>query len=172
MTLDQIKALPVAQLAAKDCALFMWGTWPNMPMWRESSRLGGFAIQVLLSIGSSSTPMARVCIGVTATQREQNPEPCLLAKRGNPLRLDEGVHSVIMAPVGAHSEKPDEAYVRMKRLSGGPYLELFARKQRPGWHVWGNEAPYDANADFAGSIDDCYAAVRERIAGGGQGWTP
>jgi N6-adenosine-specific RNA methylase IME4 len=70
-----------------------------------------------------------------------NPEPCILAKIGNPLRLDEGVHSVITAPVGAHSEKPDEAYARMEQLYGGPRLELFARKERPGWKTWGNELP-------------------------------
>ena len=70
-----------------------------------------------------------------------NPEPCLLAKRGKPLRLDGGVHSVIMAPVGEHSEKPDEAYVRIERLYGGPRLELFARKPREGWMTWGDELP-------------------------------
>jgi N6-adenosine-specific RNA methylase IME4 len=74
-----------------------------------------------------------------ACGRTTNPEPCLFAKIGNPLRLDAGVHSVIMAPVGAHSEKPDEAYRRMKKLFGGPRLELFARKPREGWHTWGNE---------------------------------
>ena len=70
-----------------------------------------------------------------------NPEPCLLAKIGSPLRLDEGVHSVIMTPIGAHSEKPDEAYRLMQRLYGGPYLELFARQERDGWTTWGNELP-------------------------------
>jgi hypothetical protein len=41
------------------------------------------------------------------------------------------------------------------------------------WHlVRIRGAPYDANTDFAGSIDDCYAAVRDRVAAGGKGWTP
>jgi N6-adenosine-specific RNA methylase IME4 len=44
-----------------------------------------------------------------------------------------------MAPVGAHSAKPDEAYSRMQRLYGGPYLEMFARKPRDGWMAWGDE---------------------------------
>src|SRR5262249_8220885 len=35
MSLDEIKALPVKALAAEDCALFLWGNWPNMPVWRE-----------------------------------------------------------------------------------------------------------------------------------------
>ena len=78
-------------------------------------------------------------IGQLAASTRSNSEPCLLARRGNPLRLDAGVHSVIMVPVGAHSEKPDEAYARMERLYPGPRLELFARRPREGWTTWGNE---------------------------------
>jgi N6-adenosine-specific RNA methylase IME4 len=51
------------------------------------------------------------------------------------------VHEVVVAPVGEHSEKPDEVYRRIERLYPGPYLELFARKPRKGWTVWGNEVP-------------------------------
>jgi len=68
-----------------------------------------------------------------------NTEPCLLATRGNPLRLAADVHQVIIAPIGEHSAKPDEAYRRMQRLYGGPYLELFARRERDGWLTWGDE---------------------------------
>src|SRR5262245_21917478 len=42
MSLDKIKALPVAQLAAKDCALFLWVTWPFMPIWHEVIEAWGF----------------------------------------------------------------------------------------------------------------------------------
>jgi len=49
------------------------------------------------------------------------------------------VHQVVLAPVGAHSEKPSEVYSRIERLYPGPYLELFARKPRDGWTTWGNE---------------------------------
>ena len=51
------------------------------------------------------------------------------------------IHQVIIAPVRAHSAKPDEAYRRMERLYAGPRLELFARKAREGWLTWGNEIP-------------------------------
>lgn len=64
-----------------------------------------------------------------------------MAKIGNPLRLDAGVHSVIIVPVGADYEKPDEAYRRMQRLFGGPHLELFASSPRAGWKTWGKELP-------------------------------
>jgi hypothetical protein len=68
-----------------------------------------------------------------------NIEPCLLATRGSPLRLAADIHQVVIAPAGEHSEKPDEVYRRIERLYPGPYLELFARRPRPGWTVWGNE---------------------------------
>jgi N6-adenosine-specific RNA methylase IME4 len=70
-----------------------------------------------------------------------NSEICILATRGAPKRLATDVHQIIMAPVGEHSRKPDEARSRIEQLVGGPYLELFARgKARPGWDTWGNEA--------------------------------
>jgi N6-adenosine-specific RNA methylase IME4 len=40
-------------------------------------------------------------------------------------------------PRGRHSEKPDEVRAMLERASAGPYLELFARKQVPGWYSWG-----------------------------------
>ena len=49
------------------------------------------------------------------------------------------VMQVLMAPVGAHSVKPDETHARIERLVLGPYIELFARRPRVGWWTWGNE---------------------------------
>jgi N6-adenosine-specific RNA methylase IME4 len=179
MPLDTIKILPIAQLAADDCALFLWCTWPNMPIWSQVIEAWGFRFTSLGFDWIKTNPKGEGLHWGNGYTTRQNPEPCLLAKRGNPLRLDAGVHSVIMSPVGAHSEKPDEAYRRMEQLYGGPRLELFARKARNGWTVWGNEvsrahppAAYDGSADFAASLDDCYAAVRDRVARGGKGWEP
>jgi hypothetical protein len=55
-----------------------------------------------------------------------------------------------------------------------PKIELFARSPRAGWAAWGNQAPreYDANRDFAGSLNEGYRAIRERTAAGGPGWEP
>jgi N6-adenosine-specific RNA methylase IME4 len=144
MSFDAIKALPVAKCAADDCALFLWGTWPNMPMWMPVIEAWGFTYSGLAFDWVKLNANGRSLHWGTGYGTRANPEPCLLARRGNLLRLDEGVHSVIMAPVGAHSEKPDEAYRRMERLFGGPRLELFARKPREGWHTWGDELPTPA----------------------------
>jgi N6-adenosine-specific RNA methylase IME4 len=139
MTFEEIKALPVGELAADDCALFMWVTWPNMPMWMPVIEAWGFTYSGLAFDWVKLNPSGEGLHWGTGYGTRANSEPCLFAKIGTPLRLDGGVHSVIMTPVGTHSEKPNEAYRRMKRLFGGPYLELFARKTRPGWQVWGNE---------------------------------
>jgi N6-adenosine-specific RNA methylase IME4 len=75
----------------------------------------------------------------TGYSTRANVEAVLLATRGAPLRLAGDLHQVIIAPVGAHSEKPAETYRRIERLFPGPYLELFGRKERENWMVWGNE---------------------------------
>jgi N6-adenosine-specific RNA methylase IME4 len=64
-----------------------------------------------------------------------------LATRGHGLPIvDHGVNQVIFAPRRSHSEKPDEFYERLERLFGDVRrLELFARRERPGWTVWGNQ---------------------------------
>jgi N6-adenosine-specific RNA methylase IME4 len=71
-------------------------------------------------------------------------EVCLIATRGRFQVADKGIRSVFAfeAPVGEHSEKPDAFYQLVETLCGkGPYVELFARKARPGWHCLGNELP-------------------------------
>lgn len=75
-----------------------------------------------------------------------NPELCLLGVRGRGVpRINAGVRCELLAPVGAHSEKPAEAYERITRLVGErtSRLEMFARTPRPGWSVWGNETLSD-----------------------------
>jgi len=61
--------------------------------------------------------------------------------------------------------------------SGAVYLELFARQCRPGWIAWGDEVDkfergYDAQDDFAKSLEEGYRVIRERIATGGRPWVP
>jgi N6-adenosine-specific RNA methylase IME4 len=117
-------------------------------MWREVIEAWGFRYTSLAFDWVKLTPSGEGLHWGNGYGTRQNPEPCLLAKIGKPLRLDKGVHSVIMAPVRAHSEKPDEAYARMQKLFGGPYLELFARKERLGWKTWGDEIK---RGDMAGA---------------------
>ena len=68
-----------------------------------------------------------------------NTEVCLFASRGKPKRVNADVRQVILEKRREHSRKPDCVHDRIERLVAGPYLELFARAERPGWTTWGNE---------------------------------
>ena len=66
-------------------------------------------------------------------------ETCLIAVRGKPPVLSKSIRSIFDAPVGKHSEKPEAFYEIVEQLSPGPYLELYARRQREGWTCLGDE---------------------------------
>jgi N6-adenosine-specific RNA methylase IME4 len=66
-------------------------------------------------------------------------ETCMICVRGNPIILSSSRRSIFSAPVGEHSEKPDEFFKIVKSINAGPYAELFARKKRPGWDCFGNQ---------------------------------
>ncbi len=68
-----------------------------------------------------------------------NTEPCLLATRGKPKRINADVRQGLIEPRREHSRKPEAVYGRIERLVAGPYLELFARAPREGWTAWGNQ---------------------------------
>jgi N6-adenosine-specific RNA methylase IME4 len=141
MTLDAIKALPVAPLAADDCALLLWAVWPELPGALDVIRAWGFQYQTAGFVWVKQNASGDGLFTGMGYHTRANTESCLLATRGSPLRLAADVHQVIMAPVGAHSEKPEEVARRIERLYPAPYLEMFARKPREGWTTWGNEVP-------------------------------
>ena len=139
LALDELRALPVTDLAADDCALFLWATWPNLldafsviDAWGFEYKTCAFAWTKLSRSGQ------RLHFGMGYWTRA-NTEPCLLATRGSPTRLARDVPQVILRPVAKHSAKPAIVRERIMRLVPGPYLELFARERTKGWSVWGNE---------------------------------
>jgi N6-adenosine-specific RNA methylase IME4 len=139
----------IRRLAADDCALLLWAVWPRHPDAIKVIEACGFEYKSAGFLWVKTNPGAEVITldgdglhwGMGYTGPRSNTEPCLLGTRGSPLRLSMDVHQVVIAPVGKHSEKPDEVYRRIERLYPGPRLELFARKPRKGWTVWGNEVP-------------------------------
>jgi N6-adenosine-specific RNA methylase IME4 len=143
--IDTLSALRVRDLAAEDCALFMWSCWPTLENAFELLQEWGFAYKTCAFswmkadpyrlFADDKTPFAGMGYWTRA-----NTEPCLLATRGKPKRLNADVRQGIIAPRREHSRKPDCVHERIERLVAGPYLELFARKSdRPGWTYWGND---------------------------------
>jgi len=150
MTLADIKALPVTEWAADDCVLLLWTTDPLLEKafdvinaWGFTYKTVGFYWAKLRKPGMLYND-GNFFTGLGFWTRS-NPEPCLLATRGNPHRRSASVRKLIVSPRREHSRKPDEVYERIEALCEGPYLEMFARFSqpgfsRPGWDLWGHEA--------------------------------
>jgi N6-adenosine-specific RNA methylase IME4 len=146
MPVEEIAKLPVADLAVKDCALFLWVCWPNLVESLEVIRQWGFAYKTcafawmkadVSTINLFSDPVdAYMGLGYWT---RANSEACLLATRGSPKRLNADVRQGIIAPRREHSRKPEGIHQRIERLVSGPYCEIFARQRRPGWDTFGNE---------------------------------
>lgn len=139
MDLEEIKRLPVASVAAKDCVLLMWACNPMLPQALDVMAAWGFTFKtVALTWAKRSSADKSWHFGLGYWTR-QNTEQVLLGVRGKPKATSRGVPQLLVTPRREHSRKPDEQYERIERLVAGPYLELFARQSRPNWDSWGNE---------------------------------
>lgn len=140
MDLQEIMALPVGSLADKDCALFLWVTFPNLQESFEVIRSWGFTYKTVAFVWIKQNRRADSLFWGMGYWTRANAELCILATRGAPKRRCAGVHQVILSHVEEHSRKPAETRERIVKLMGElPRIELFARQQTPGWDVWGNE---------------------------------
>lgn len=147
MSLEDIKALPVADDAAKDSILFLWTISSHMDQSFEVGRAWGFKYKAKAFEWFKMTKDgSRTKMGMGKWTRQES-ETCLLFTRGHPKRLDAGVRSSIFATPREHSRKPDEQYEKIERLVSGPYLELFAKYRWPGWEQWGDQLPVDPTED-------------------------
>jgi N6-adenosine-specific RNA methylase IME4 len=134
--------LPVKELAADDCVLFMWMVdWcPRLAL--EVIEAWGFAHKTTAFTWAKQNASGEGWHMGQGYWTRANPEDCWLATRGQPKRINADVRQLIVAPVLEHSRKPDEAHLRIERLVSGPYLELYARRERENWVTWGNELKF------------------------------
>lgn len=148
MTEDDIAALPVDHLAAPDCYLFLWATWPRLETALWVMQAWGFQYIT----GGSWTKRTRAwapAMGTGYTLRSAT-EPFLVGKIGRPRVADRGQRNLILAPEDVpdgiealrreHSRKPDAMRAMVEALvPDADRCELFARESSPGWDVWGNQ---------------------------------
>jgi N6-adenosine-specific RNA methylase IME4 len=140
-TIEVIKSRPVASIAADECVLGLWATVPKLPAALDVMREWGFTYV-------SQIVWVKDRIGMGYWFRN-NHEILLIGKKGLPPKPADGTQwkSAIEAPRSAHSEKPDFQYEFFETFfPGWPAIELNARRSRPGWKVWGLEAPADEAA--------------------------
>lgn len=144
MTPEAIRALPVGDLAARDCALFLWATWPvimrDVPGLLQA---WGFEYRTCAFLWVKANRKAGGFFQGLGYYTRANTEPCLLAIRGRMPVSAHNIAQVIYSPIRDHSQKPDDQYTRIETLyPGRRYLELFARRRGGDqWLTWGNQAP-------------------------------
>lgn len=140
MRIEELCALPVADIADRDCALFLWATFPQLPEALRLIQAWGFVYKTVAFVWLKQNRKALTWFYGLGFWTRSNAEVCLLATKGHPKRQSAGIHQLVISPVERHSKKPDEVREKIVELMGDvPRIELFARQQTPGWDVWGNE---------------------------------
>lgn len=144
MTLPELCALPVAQVAARDAHLYLWCPNALLPQGLRVMEAWGFRYVSNLvweKIRLDGAPDGR---GVGFYFRNVT-ELLLFGVRGRLRTLDPGRRQVnlVRTRKREHSRKPDEFSELIEACSPGPRLELFARYPREGWSAWGNESAPD-----------------------------
>lgn len=156
MTIEKIQALPVSELADKDCALFMWIIFPLLKESLSVLSAWGFKFKTIAFVWIKQNRKSDSLFWGMGYWTRTNAEFCVLATKGKPKRMAKNVHQVIVSHIEEHSKKPDEARRRIVRLMGDlPRIELFARQKSAGWDVWGNEV--ESNIILGGTDDDSKA---------------
>jgi N6-adenosine-specific RNA methylase IME4 len=136
LTLPEIKALPVWDMGERDSVLFLWATTPMLPEAFDVMRSWGWKYKTLITWHKTD----RDCMGYwfrTCT------EHLLVGVRGKVRAFRSMQRNIIECQRGKHSEKPEMSYALIERVAPEPRLELFARRARLGWDVWGNEVDSD-----------------------------
>lgn len=133
MSLEQIQAMPVADLCEENAHLYLWIPNGLLQEGLDTLKTWGFTFR---------SPIywikPRLLLGNYIRNAS---ETCLFATRGKAPVKFHGQPNWIFCPQQSHSKKPEEQYALIRRLSHGPYLELFARHREPDWDCWGFEAP-------------------------------
>jgi N6-adenosine-specific RNA methylase IME4 len=136
MKLDEICAIPVADMAAKDACLFLWATVPLLPEAFEVMKAWGFKYKTKISWHKLNAK------GMGFWFRGCH-EELLLGVRGDVRAFQSSQKNLIQTNRGRHSAKPDQFYELVEKVCQPPLLELFGRRKRPGWTVFGNEVEGD-----------------------------
>jgi N6-adenosine-specific RNA methylase IME4 len=140
---DDICKRDVPAIAADDCVLFLWATAPMLPEALRVMDAWGFQYK-------SQAVWSKDKVGTGYWFRNCH-ELLLVGTKGKIPAPAMGTQwaSVIEAPVGAHSQKPERVYELIEAYFPNlPKIELNARSVRDGWTAWGNEAPPVNGDDF------------------------
>ncbi|WP_063050058.1 MT-A70 family methyltransferase [Nocardia arthritidis] len=135
MSLERIKAMPIADLAEDEASIWLWVTNSTLRYGYDLIEHWGFTPRAPLTWIKPRLGLGQYLRNMT--------EHLLYGTRGRVKVNFRGQPTWMFAVQQEHSRKPEEMYAVIERISSGPYLELFARRPWPGWHAWGNEIDSD-----------------------------
>ena len=143
MSSNEIKKLPVKEIADDNAILFIWTTDYHLAKCIEVITSWGFEYKTVGFVWAKKNKKGEQVCFMGAYTMKSGVELCLLATKGkdaHKLVKKHNVRAYIESPRLEHSKKPDEIRDRIVELVGDlPRVELFARQKTKGWDVWGNE---------------------------------
>lgn len=160
MSIEDIYNLPIQEIAAEDCVLFLWVTNPMLKEGLETIERWGFKYKTVGFNWFKKNKIADSWFWGLGYWTRANTELCLIATKGNISRISKSVHQVIdseengsldvfdsfqvVSKIERHSAKPGIVREKIVELLGNlPRIELFAREKFDGWDSWGNEVECD-----------------------------
>lgn len=140
MSYKEIMKLPIQDISADNCILFMWATSPAFPQALEVLEAWGFNYSTIGFVWvKSKKDKTGFAFGCGYWTRA-NAEYCLIATKGRIERKDASISQIIYESKEEHSKKPAIVRDKIIQLVGDlPRVELFARQKTTGWATWGNE---------------------------------
>ena len=144
MTTEDIANLPIKEMSADDCILFIWVTMPKLNEVFDVIKSWGFEYKTCGFTWVKRNKKSNSWFWGMGRWTRANAELCLIATKGKPKRQSASVLSIIDTPIEQHSKKPDIVRDKIIELCGDlPRVELFARQKHEGWDSWGNEIESD-----------------------------
>jgi N6-adenosine-specific RNA methylase IME4 len=131
MALDDIKSMPVREIADENAILWLWTTNAHLPVAFDVVTAWGFEYKTILT-------WVKDRMGTGEWLRGQT-EHCILGARGKPVFLHGSHTTVLEALRREHSRKPEEFYSLVESTCPGCKVDLFARESRPGWRQFGDQ---------------------------------
>ncbi len=135
-TLEQIQAIRVGDWAEDNSHIYIWTT--NHFVREAVNLLEGWGFELKTMLTWVKHYPHQHWLGMGRYYRNAT-EHVIFGARGRLPVLRKDCSTVFFAPRGRHSEKPAAFYDMVESMSPGPYLDVFARKQRFNWDTWGNE---------------------------------
>lgn len=138
MSVDDIRCLPVADIADENCVLFLWTTAPCLQESVQVMKAWDFAYKTKAFCWVKQNKSGMGIFTGMGYWTRSNTEDCWLCTKGYPKRINASISQVILSPVQTHSQEPTIVRDKIVQLMGDlPRIELFARKKVNGWDCLG-----------------------------------